>query len=198
MNPIGTLDEIRDWIISGTEHEIRFAIEGAARYSIGMINQMLEELSYEHDENCDVFLRGWLGSLSPLERLAAAEATESHYQLGLVGRPQAEDRALLQVMESVKPTIELVAEIFEFTHGRANDPDPSYTKRFTPRLLAYAEQLRSVAEDISNDVPLVQFMSAEVKRIEADNPEGYGQPAKYQVADALTQNLKFPAKKSDD
>ena len=41
MNPIGTLDEIRDWIISGTEHEIRFAIEGAARYSIGMINQML-------------------------------------------------------------------------------------------------------------------------------------------------------------
>lgn len=198
MKPIGTLEEIRDWIISGTAHEIRWAIQGAACYSICIINEVLDELSYEYDENCDAFLRGWLQTLTPMERLAAAVATESHYQLGLAAIPQAADRALVQVMESVKPALEELSENFDLVHRRANDPDPSFTKRFTPRLLAYAQQLRSVAEDINSDVPLVQFISDEVARIEAGNPEGYGQPAKYQVADALAQNLRFPDKKLDD
>ncbi|MGP5389670.1 hypothetical protein ACTXMO_07150 [Glutamicibacter arilaitensis] len=196
--PIGTIEEIRDWIISGSEHEMRFAIQGAARYSIGMIDQLLEDLSYEHDANCDRFLRGWLDTLDPLERLAAAVATEHHYQLSLVAISHAADRALVQVMESVKPAIEDLAKNFESVHQRASDPDPSYTKHFTPRLLAYAQQLRSVAEDINGDVPLVQFMSEEVARIEAANPEGYGQPAKYQVSDAIASRQIFTGKKHSD
>ncbi|HAY42819.1 MAG TPA: hypothetical protein DCY59_04395 [Micrococcaceae bacterium] len=198
MNPLGTLEEIRAWIISGTEHEIRFAVQGAARYSIGMVNQILEELSFEHDENCEDFLRGWLKELSPLERLAAAVATEHHYQLGLVAIERAADQEVLQVMESVKPALAELAQSFQEAHSRASDPDPSYTKRFTVRLLAYAEQLRSVAEDINNDVPLLQLMSDEVAKTEAASPEGYGQPAKYQVADALVLNPEFTDKKSSD
>lgn len=198
MNPLSTLEEIRAWIISGTEHEIRFAVQGAAGYSIGMVNQILEELSFEHDENCEAFLRGWLKELSPLERLAAAVATEHHYQLGLVAIERAADQEVLQVMESVKPALAELAQSFQEAHSRASDPDPSYTKRFTVRLLAYAEQLRSVAEDINNDVPLLQLMSDEVVKIEAASPEDYGQPAKYQVEAALALNPKFTDKKSLD
>ncbi|PRB72377.1 hypothetical protein [Arthrobacter sp. MYb213] len=198
MNPLSTLEEIRAWIISGTEHEIRFAVQGAAGYSIGKVNQILEELSFEHDENCESFLLGWLKELSPLERLAAAVATEHHYQLGLVAIERAADQEVLQVMESVKPALAELAQSFQEAHSRASDPDPSYTKRFTVRLLAYAEQLRSVAEDINNDVPLLQLMSDEVAKIEAASPEGYGHPAKYQVEAALALNPKFTDKKSLD
>ncbi|WP_404285284.1 hypothetical protein [Glutamicibacter arilaitensis] len=198
MTSTATLAELRAWIIGGTEHEIRLAVQGAAQYSIGTLAELVEELHFDYDEACDKFLRDWLETLSPLERLAAAVRTEHFYQLGLCAIPQAADRALLQVMESVKPAIEELAGSFEWTHRRASDPDPSFTKRYTQRLVAYAEQLRSVAEDIGNDVPLVRHISDEVARLEKADPEGCGQPAKYRVADALELDPELPHKKLVD
>lgn len=198
MTSTGTLEELRAWIIGGTEHEIRFAVQGAARYSIGTLVELLEELHFDYDEACDKFLRGWLETLSPMERLAAALRTEHFYQLGLCAIPQAADRALLQVLDSVEPAVEELAENFESTHRRASDPDPSFTKRYTSRLLAYAGQLRSVAADIGNDAPLLRHISAEVARLEQANPEGRGQPEKYRVADALEAEPEIPFKKRVD
>ncbi|MGJ3403106.1 hypothetical protein [Glutamicibacter sp. Je.9.36] len=192
--PIGTIEEIRDWIISGSEHEMRFAIQGAARYSIGMIDQLLEDLSYEHDANCDRFLRGWLDTLDPLERLAAAVATEHHYRLGLVGTVRADDRALLQVMEAVKPGTDELAECFSGIHERADDPDPSFTRAYTTQLLDYAEQLQAVAEKIGRGVRLVKHMSNEVVRMETGAYDAKEKPAKIIVAELLEENLQLRAK----
>ncbi|MGH3651338.1 hypothetical protein [Glutamicibacter sp.] len=192
--PIGTIEDIRDWIISGSEHEMRFAIQGAARYSIGMIDQLLEELGYEHDANCDTFLRGWLDTLDPLERLAAAVATESHYRLGLLDTARADDRALLQVMEAAKPGIDELAECFSGIHERADDPDPSFTRACTTQLLDYAEQLQAVAEKIDGDVHLVKYMSDEVARMETGEYDANEKPAKNIVAELLEGNPRLRAK----
>lgn len=166
--PIGTIDDVRKWIISGTEHEMRFAIQGAARYSIGMIDQLLEDLSYEHAENCDEFLRRWLATLDPLERLAAAATTESHYRLGLLGTARADERAA--------------------------DPDASFTRAYTTQLLGYAEQLREAAEMIRRDVRLVEYMSDEVARRESGGYDENAQPAKIAVAEVLEANPQLRAK----
>lgn len=192
--PIGTIDDVRKWIISGTEHDMRFAIQGAARYSIGMIDQLLEDLSYEHAENCDEFLRRWLATLDPLERLAAAATTESHYRLGLLGTARADDRALLQVMEAVKPGIDELSECLKGFHERAADPDASFTRAYTTQLLGYAEQLREAAEMIRRDVRLVEYMSDEVARRESGGYDENAQPAKIAVAEVLEANPQLRAK----
>ncbi|RWZ79804.1 hypothetical protein EKH49_15820 [Glutamicibacter sp. HZAU] len=72
------------------------------------------------------------------QRLAVEAPSESQYHLGLLGAVPADDRARLQVMEAGNPGIDEFAECLAGIQERVDDPDPSYTRAWTTRLLGDA------------------------------------------------------------
>ena len=139
---------------------VRYALELAETLSITTVVATIgETVGWEQDDLCDQFIEQWMETLTPFEKLAAAEACISLYDLALVATPHAQNRSYNRVLAAAAGAARQLPETLNFFAEFAGDhPDYSFDGK---EFFKVVEAVKPLTEELIRELQTATSKLAE-------------------------------------